>query len=191
MAALDLFSEQGYAATSLRQIADQAGLTHGSLRHHFGSKLNIWQAVADDALDHYQTHMQPFIVEAQSSKLPLKSFIQVVRGFIQVSHQHPKYARLLIQEGAIASERSDYMHQQFQGMHEAIEPLFKKARRQYPRLKIFSNDSFFITLMSMTFFPLLVPVFTESLTDKNVRSLEHRERLILQVLFGEDQRLLE
>ncbi|MEM9111148.1 MAG: TetR/AcrR family transcriptional regulator [Planctomycetota bacterium] len=45
--ALELFSKQGYKATSLRQIADYAGVTHGSVRYHFGSKQSLYDATLD------------------------------------------------------------------------------------------------------------------------------------------------
>ncbi|MEM6259566.1 MAG: TetR/AcrR family transcriptional regulator [Planctomycetota bacterium] len=45
--ALELFSEQGYKGTSLRQIADHAGVSHGSVRYHFGSKQSLYNATLD------------------------------------------------------------------------------------------------------------------------------------------------
>ena len=47
-AALDLFSTQGYGATSMRQIAEVCGLSTGNLYHHFGSKEAIFQRLIDD-----------------------------------------------------------------------------------------------------------------------------------------------
>jgi AcrR family transcriptional regulator len=44
-AALDLFAEQGFHGTSMREIASAAGLTGGSLYHHFDSKEDILLAV--------------------------------------------------------------------------------------------------------------------------------------------------
>lgn len=46
-AALELFSTQGYRATSLRQIAEQAGLSVGNIYHHFPSKDAIYQRLID------------------------------------------------------------------------------------------------------------------------------------------------
>lgn len=40
-----LFSSQGYAATSMRQIAEKAGLALGSIYNHFSSKEAIFQAI--------------------------------------------------------------------------------------------------------------------------------------------------
>jgi AcrR family transcriptional regulator len=50
-ASLELFSTQGYGATSMRQIASAAGLSVGNLYHHFGSKEAIFQQLIDDYLD--------------------------------------------------------------------------------------------------------------------------------------------
>jgi AcrR family transcriptional regulator len=46
-AALDLFSTQGYGATSMRQIAEACEQSVGNLYHHFGSKEAIFQRLID------------------------------------------------------------------------------------------------------------------------------------------------
>jgi AcrR family transcriptional regulator len=47
-AALDLFSTQGYGATSMRQIAEACDQSVGNLYHHFGAKEAIFQRLIDD-----------------------------------------------------------------------------------------------------------------------------------------------
>ena len=47
-AALELFSTQGYGATSMRQIAEVCEQSVGNLYHHFGSKEAIFQRLIDD-----------------------------------------------------------------------------------------------------------------------------------------------
>lgn len=47
-AALELFSTQGYGATSMRQIAEACDQSVGNLYHHFGSKEKIYQTLIDD-----------------------------------------------------------------------------------------------------------------------------------------------
>lgn len=46
-AALALFSRQGYRATSVRDIADGAGTSTGSVYHHFRDKEAIFQTLLD------------------------------------------------------------------------------------------------------------------------------------------------
>ena len=50
-AALELFSTQGYGATSMRQIAEACDQSVGNLYHHFGSKEKIYQHLIDDYWD--------------------------------------------------------------------------------------------------------------------------------------------
>jgi len=45
--ALELFSSQGFGATSMRQIADGAGLSVGNVYHHFPSKEAIFQRLLE------------------------------------------------------------------------------------------------------------------------------------------------
>jgi AcrR family transcriptional regulator len=45
--ALELFSTQGYGATSMRQIAETCEQSVGNLYHHFGSKEAIFQRLID------------------------------------------------------------------------------------------------------------------------------------------------
>jgi len=47
-AAYNLFLENGYSATSMRQIAERAGLALGGIYNHFASKDEIFQALIID-----------------------------------------------------------------------------------------------------------------------------------------------
>jgi len=46
-AALELFSHRGYGATSMRDIAGKAGVSTGSVYHHFDDKEAIFQALLE------------------------------------------------------------------------------------------------------------------------------------------------
>lgn len=49
-AAVERFARQGFAATTLREIAEDAGVTHGLVRHHFGDKDGLRRAADDDVM---------------------------------------------------------------------------------------------------------------------------------------------
>ena len=49
--ALDLFAHQGYRATTMRDIADRAGVSTGNVYHHFPDKEAIFRALLDEYLD--------------------------------------------------------------------------------------------------------------------------------------------
>jgi AcrR family transcriptional regulator len=46
--ALELFTERGYEATSLREIAERLGVTKAALYYHFHTKDEIVQSIIDD-----------------------------------------------------------------------------------------------------------------------------------------------
>ena len=54
--ALDLFSVNGYEATSISQIADAVGIRKASLYSHFSSKQDILDNVVDAVLNGYAEH---------------------------------------------------------------------------------------------------------------------------------------
>ena len=55
-AALELFSVQGFEATSVSQIADAVGIRKASLYSHFENKQAILDALVRDVLDQYGEH---------------------------------------------------------------------------------------------------------------------------------------
>ena len=55
-AALDLFSVQGYEATSIAQIADAVGLRKASLYSHFASKQDILDTLVDELTRQFNQH---------------------------------------------------------------------------------------------------------------------------------------
>lgn len=55
-AALDLFSTQGYEATSISQLAEAVGIRKASLYSHFESKQAILDELLQAVLEQYSTH---------------------------------------------------------------------------------------------------------------------------------------
>ena len=55
-ASLDLFSVQGFEATSISQIANAVGIRKASLYSHFENKQAILDAIVEDVLEQYAQH---------------------------------------------------------------------------------------------------------------------------------------
>lgn len=53
-AALDMFSENGYAGTNIRELAESLNLVKSSLYRHFESKEEIWNAVMEEMSSYYE-----------------------------------------------------------------------------------------------------------------------------------------
>lgn len=53
-AAMDLFSKQGFHATTVRDIASAVGIKDASLYNHFSSKQAIFDSIVDEAFEHME-----------------------------------------------------------------------------------------------------------------------------------------
>ena len=62
-AAMELFIEQGYHATSMRQIAERAELALGGIYNHFASKDEIFEAIIIDK--HPYKRILPAVLAAE------------------------------------------------------------------------------------------------------------------------------
>jgi AcrR family transcriptional regulator len=59
-AALALFSHQGYRGTSVREIADAAGVSTGNVYHHFPDKETIFQTLIQEFWTASESRLFPF-----------------------------------------------------------------------------------------------------------------------------------
>lgn len=94
-AALELYTNQGYHATSMRQIAEQTGLALGGIYNHFKSKEEIFEAIIIDK--HPYKKILPVILAAETDNLEefLRNAMQVV---IRELGGEPDYLKLMLIE---------------------------------------------------------------------------------------------
>jgi len=78
--AAELFAERGFAATTVREIADSAGILSGSLYHHFDSKESMVEELLRTFLEDI-THA--YRVEAASGDDP----VQVLRTLVRLAFE--------------------------------------------------------------------------------------------------------
>ena len=107
-ASLELFSVQGFEATSISQIAGAVGIRKASLYSHFGSKQAILDAIVKDVLEQYGEHsiFARTDWEKDTDNLPLTSDEAV--GMIQGQ------IRYILHDPAIRRARKMLVIEQFQ-----------------------------------------------------------------------------
>ncbi len=69
-AALDLFSHQGYRATTIREIADAAKVSTGNLYHHFPDKESIFRTLIDEYRAITESPRFPLVRALQTGTFP-------------------------------------------------------------------------------------------------------------------------
>ena len=107
-ASLELFSVQGFEATSISQIADAVGIRKASLYSHFDSKQAILDAIVKEVLQQYGEHsiFARANWEKDSGNLPLTADEAV--GMIQGQ------IRYILHDPAISRSRKMLVIEQFQ-----------------------------------------------------------------------------
>src|SRR5258708_13020995 len=69
-AALELFAHQGYRATSVREIAEAAGVSTGNVYHHFPDKEAIFNTLLHEFWKISETSRYPFTRALRSGRFP-------------------------------------------------------------------------------------------------------------------------
>ena len=81
----DLFAEKGFRATTVREIADAAGILSGSLYHHFDSK----ESIADEILSSFLNEvLADYRAAAASAGSPRAVLEQIVRSTSHTLSRH-------------------------------------------------------------------------------------------------------
>jgi AcrR family transcriptional regulator len=94
-AALELYMDQGYHATSMRQIADKAGLALGGIYNHFKSKEEIFEAIIIDK--HPYKKILPIVLAQETDNL--EEFLgNAMKVAIRELESEPYYMKLMLIE---------------------------------------------------------------------------------------------
>ncbi|HZC39689.1 MAG TPA: TetR/AcrR family transcriptional regulator [Streptosporangiaceae bacterium] len=81
----ELFAEKGYRATTVREIADAAGILSGSLYHHFDSKESIGDEILSGFLDQVLADYRAAVASAGDPRAVIE---QIVRSTSHTLARH-------------------------------------------------------------------------------------------------------
>jgi AcrR family transcriptional regulator len=114
-ASLRLFSERGFARTTVRDIARQAGITDAAIYYHFESKRDLLDALVEERgfLNNLENlaRLQP--------DAPLQETIHwTARGAIHVMDENRDFLRLIIMEGLGGDEAALEQYDRLIGLWE-------------------------------------------------------------------------
>ena len=94
-AAYGLIIEQGYAATSMRQIAERSGLALGSIYNHFASKDDVFRAIIEERHPFFQ--MIP-LLDSVAGETVEEYVRNAARVLITELGQRPDFLNLMLTE---------------------------------------------------------------------------------------------
>jgi AcrR family transcriptional regulator len=127
----ELFLNQGFEKTTMRGIADHAGLTKGALYHHFDSKEKLFARICDDHNTALLDSVLPIVEDKKASVFErLRRVLELhqgtgISGFSFVSHyllRRGDEGSAFLRERLTRSERNFYV--------TVVAPLLKEGRER-------------------------------------------------------------
>jgi AcrR family transcriptional regulator len=116
-AALELFAERGYEATSMREIAEQLGITKAALYYHFDSKVDIVRSLLVDIEEQVAGLVQWAKDQPSSPKLRR----EVLARWSDIMQAHGLTAfRFVVANRQVVHE----VHPDHRGMHQHLSELY-------------------------------------------------------------------
>lgn len=103
-AAARTFARHGFAGASLRQIAQEANLSHAMIRHLFGDKDALWDAAAEHLFAAFQAGMAAAHAGGAASD-PVGRMEAQVRASVRAAARTPALAGFVMQAGLAGGPR--------------------------------------------------------------------------------------
>jgi AcrR family transcriptional regulator len=134
LAAAQIFSQKGYHATSMNDIANAVNLQKASLYHHVRNKQGILLSLLDEALDLVYNRIHAVLLE----DLPVKDKLRkAIASYLStLSDQHDLAAVLLLEHRSLDSE----MRIQHLPKRDRFEQLWRDLLRLGVEEGIFNID---------------------------------------------------
>jgi len=187
-AALKMFAHKGFPDAKLRDIAAKAGASHNLIRHHFGSKDDLWKAVVDDGLRMREARLKQIIDSGQSMD-PVELLIELVKSHVLFVAEHAELAKILMHSNSRTSPHLDYIIKKQQGVMDIVEPVFREAQKG-GYFKDFDHESFTVYMRALAETPIATTDLTNRLLKHDIRSKKgialHTQRVI-DFLFRKDE----
>lgn len=118
LAAVKLFEQKGYHATSVQDIADEVGLQKGSLYHYIHSKEDLLLQIAHQAITEFNQRLEHIL----TTNVPAREkLVQAVENHLTVSVSNLQTTTVLLRE---AFSLGEHQHQVIQELTDKYVDLW-------------------------------------------------------------------
>ena len=148
-AAIRLFLEQGYHATSMRQIADRAELALGGIYNHFSSKDEIFEAIIID--QHPYKRILPLILEAEGNTAE-EFFGNAFRIVVNELGKQPEFINFMFIE--LVEFKGKHGKIMLREIAPKVLPVFEKVIKARKDLRV-TNPA----ILMLSFFGMIIAYF--------------------------------
>lgn len=107
-AALHRFAAQGFEATSLREIAGDAGVDVALISYRFGGKLGLWKGIVSQAGADLREALEEALGQGEAASAQQR-LDHSAHAFLAYLLDRPEIPRLLLRDITIDSDRSQWL----------------------------------------------------------------------------------
>jgi len=127
-AAIQLFKDKGYHATSMQDIADAVGLQKGSLYHYISSKEDLLILIIREALAQYISNLEEI---ARSNLPPRDKFAEAVRHHLKGIATNLGMLTVFLREAhALTPEQRAIVDRETRRYNELVEGIYQEGVAQ-------------------------------------------------------------
>lgn len=178
----ELFADNGYAATSIRRIADNSKVNPALVHYYFGTKKALLQSVLDRALE-------PMVKAISAMKSSPEASPEMIASLlISMASKHPNIPRLLIREVFLpGGEMRQFFIENMAPRLGGALPALLEREKSAGRLQEASDPAVSAMLiLAVSIFPFIARTLAEPVLgiayDK--KGIEFLHRQVAQLLTG-------
>lgn len=119
--ALDLFAEQGYQRTSMREIADRLGITKAAVFYHFPAKAQLLASISEPLIEDMETAIKDAGYAAETTDDPDHARWLLIESLLDTYLRHRRLLRILTHDLTVLAH--DHAFQRFVDLAERIHQI--------------------------------------------------------------------
>ena len=129
-AALEEFSQKGFAGARTRDIATRAGVNLGLVQYHFGRKDELWKAAVDLAFGNLEERLE-LLLETSPPLEPSELLRRLVHAHVRFAAENTAFIRIMHDEGKQRSPRMRWLTDRYvRPVFERALPFIQRAQRE-------------------------------------------------------------
>ena len=119
--ALDLFAEQGYQRTSMREIADRLGITKAAVFYHFPAKAQLLASLGEPLIEDMEVAIKDALYAAETAGDPDRARWLLIESLLDTYLRHRRLLRILTHDLTVLAH--DHAFQRFVDLAERIHQI--------------------------------------------------------------------
>jgi len=121
------FSQRGFDASSLRDIAKEAGTSFSAIQKHFGNKTELWRAAIDEMFARQDEELA-FSSFMDADRLTSEDLREIVHRYVRYCARHPEHLRITVHESLRDTDRAQWIAERHtKRVHQPFMRLFAQA----------------------------------------------------------------